>query len=447
MKLNNIIFYNDFLHPAEAKFLKKELSKQFNMVVVDHYLIDYFLNYKSSVDKDDFRSLYVAYQNIDFKTKRINNIVNWLVCRFNPVAAVFGFDGFLYESLMSNAFKSFGIKTISLAHSGLGHIKNFDGVGTRDDYLLCWNEYDKAALDKTNVLDGCKVVDVGALKYLKEYDLYERSPKKNIEKISNNVLICTSNINTGLSLIISDPKRHQKNLNQIKFLAKEREDKVFYIKCHPSYDYYSYYEYIYFDIKNIKVVKSNDEIKNIKFDVAIAMNFCTTYLLELMLKRVPVALYEESIYSSDGSKNILPDYMIKRLSNFEQLKIIIDDIDMLNEILFSQDFYIKAIVNKKDISILISEIKLSLTMPITPLRLNSSFDKLMELTLKSNIFIHFIRSLRKNKKIKFDDYIYLNNINNYYGHISLRKIVLKFLMIPYARRSVRNKRLIKELIW
>uniref|UniRef100_UPI0040477B9C hypothetical protein n=1 Tax=Polynucleobacter sp. TaxID=2029855 RepID=UPI0040477B9C len=447
MKLNNIIFYDDFLHPAEAKLLKKKLSKQFNLIVVNSDLINFFLNDKVSFDKKNFQNLYVSYQNIEFKQKRIINIVNWLVGRYNPVAAVFGFDGFLYESLMSNAFKTLGIKTISVAHSGLGHIKNFDGIGTKNDYLLCWNEYDKAALVKNNDLDGCKIIDIGALKYLKEYDLYESNAKRNIEKISNNILICTSNINTGLSLIISDPKRHQNNLNQIKFWAKERPDKIFYIKCHPSYDYYSYYEYLFIDIKNIKIVKSNDVIKNIKFDVGIAMNYCTTYLLELMLKRIPVVLYEESIYSTDGSKNILPDDIIKRLSDFIQLKILIDDINSLNNILSSQDFYIRAIVNKNDISKFISEIKLSLTKQTVPISRNSSVEKLMEFIMKIDIFSYFICSLRKNNIIKFDDYLYFIGINNYYGQSQLKVLLFKFLMIPFVFKSVRNKRLIKGSLW
>lgn len=440
MKLNNIIFYDDLMHPSEAKLLKKELSKQFNLVVIDHYLIDFFLNKLDSNQNEDFRNLYVAYQNMEFKHRRISNIVNWLACRYEPVAAVFGFNGFVYESMMSNSFKTIGIKTISVAHSGLGHIKNFDGIATKDDYLLCWNEFDKNELAKSVDLDGCNIVDVGALKYLKEYDLYERSPKKNIEKISNNVLICTATINTGLSLVISDPKKHQNNLKQLGLWAKKRRDKTFYIKCHPFYDYYSYYEYLYLNISNIKIVRSNNDIKNIKFDLAIAMNYCTTYLLELMLKRTPVVLYEEAIYSTDGSKNILPDNIIKRVKEFNELRNLIDDINSLNHILLSQDYHIKSIINIKDISNLILDIKKSATKNNVRLKVNSSVDRLFVVIFKYNIFSFFIRSLRRSK-IKFDDYLYFINI---YQQGLIKKIIFKFLMIPYALRNTRNKKLIKE---
>lgn len=445
MKLNNIIFYDDFLHPSESKLLKKEFSKEFNLVVLDHYLIDFFLNDKGPSDEKEFRNIYIAYQNLDFKQKRIFNIAHWIVGHFNPVAAVFGFNGFLYESLLSNAFKKLGVKIISVAHSGLGHLKNFDGIGTKDDYLLCWNEYDKAALAQCGDVDCCKIVDVGALKYLKEYDFYSRNTKRNIDKHSNNVLICTSNINTGLSLIISDPKMHQHNLNQIKSWANERRDKIYYIKCHPSYDYYSYYNYLYSDIKNIKIVRSNDEIKNIKFDVAIAMNYCTTYLLELMLKRVPVVLYEESVYRADGSKNILPSYIITRVCDFNQLKNIIDDNNFLNEILLSQDFYIKLIVNKKDISKLILEIKLIIKKIVLIKRDNSTIGKLLDFIIKINILNYFVHSSKKNKIIKFDDYIYINYI--FCSQNVLKKLLLKFLMIPFAFKNFRNKKIIKQNIW
>jgi hypothetical protein len=200
-------------------------------------------------------------------------------------------------------------------------------------------------------------------------------------------------------------------------------------------------------IKNIKIIRSNDEIKNIKFDVAIAMNYCTTYLLELMLKGVPVVLYEESIYGDDGSKNILPDNIIERLSDFNQLKIIINDINSLNNILCSQDFYIKVIVNKKDISKFILELKVSLTKQIVHKSHNSSVEKIMEFIIKIDILSYFIRSLRKKNIIKFDDYLYFLSINNYYGQNLLKEILLKFLMIPYLFKNVRNKRLIKGCIW
>lgn len=440
MKLNNIIFYDDLMHSSEAILLKKELSKHFNLVVVDHYLIDFFLNMMDSNQNEDFRNLYVAYQNIEFKQKRISNIVNWLACRYSPVAVVFGFNGFVYESMMSNSFKTIGIKTISVAHSGLGHIKNFDGIATNDDYLLCWNEFDKAALAKSEDLESCKIVDVGALKYLKDYEDYDNGPKHKIEKFSNNILICTSTINTGLSLVISDPKKHQKNLKQLGLWAKKRSNKTFYIKCHPSYDYYSYYEYLYLNISNIKIVRSNNDIKNIKFDLAIAMNYCTTYLLDLMLKRIPVVLYEEAIYSTDGSRNILPDNIIKRVKEFNELRDLIDDINTLNHILLSQDFHIKSIINIKDISNLILDIKKSAAKNNDRLKINSSLDRLFVVLFKFNILIFFIRSLRRSK-IKFDDYLYFINI---YQQGLIKKIVLKFLMIPYAFRNTRNKRLIKE---
>lgn len=443
MKLSNIIYYDDFIHPSETTLLKKELSKTFNLVVINHYLIDFFLKDIGSNQKDDFRNLYFAYENIEFKQKRISNIVNWLAYRYRPVAAVFGFDGFVYESMMSNSFKSIGIKTISVAHTGLGHIKNFDGIATKNDYLLCWNEFDKAALAKGGDLDGCKIVDVGALKYLKDYKDYEKASKYNIEKISNNILICTSSINTGLSLIISDPKKHQNSLKQLKLWAKTRSDKTFYIKCHPSYDYYSYYEYLFLDVKNIKIVRSNYDIKNIKFDLAIAMNYCTTYLLELMLKRIPVVLYEEAIYSTDGSKNILPDNIIKRVKDFNELKKFIDNINLLNLILLPQDFYVKSIINIRDISNFILDIKNSSIKNISTIKINTSVDKLFLILFKLNVLNYFIRSLTRSK-IKFDDYLYFINIDNIYGQRVLRKIAFKLLMIPYAFRNTRNKRLMKE---
>lgn len=442
MKLNNIIFYDDFMHPSESILLKKEFSKQFNLIVLDHYFIDFFLNDTERVDSKELRNIFIAYKDLDFKQKRIFNIVKWLVGHYKPVVVVFGFNGFLYESLMSSAFKKLGVKTISIAHSGLGHLKNFDGIHTKDNYLLCWNEYDKAALAQYGDVDCCKIVDVGALKYIKDYDIYNRNIKKKIIKISNNILICTSNINTSLSLIISDPKKHQNNLNQIKSWAAERKDKNFYIKTHPSYDYYTYYNYLYSDIKNIKIVNSNYEIKNIKFDVAIAMNYCTTYMLELMLKNIPSVLYEESIYNTNGSKNILPNHIITRLNDFNQLKILIDDNNSLNEILSTQDFYIKTIVNKKDLSIFISDVKISLNKLTHHEFSDSNVGKLINIILKMDIFKYFVRSLKMKNIMKFDDYIYINYI--LCNKNIIKKIILKFLMIPYIFRNLRNKRLVKQ---
>jgi hypothetical protein len=335
-----IIIWNDFFPEKEYLNLVEltALNNSFDFVPVSREILKSldinksisFLNF-NSLDLNNLNDLNIQFFSSKYFKFQIEKIFSEyyesieilktfenIFYVLKPNLIIFGHDAFIQERVIQKFLKNANSPTLSFYHDSIGCDFGYRGLAGNADLFLVWNEYSKKNILKYRSLSD-KIFVNGSLRFKDEINSYKDFHDTSYKK---NVLILTAAINCGYAAPVSDPIIHLNNLLELYNFIKEKSDFNFYIKPHPSFDYYHLYINIFSSLKNVKFL-DNIPISSLenKFDICLLVNYLTTAAIEAMLINIPVFFIESAIYNIEDWRNPLPIYKTNRFNSFENFRI------------------------------------------------------------------------------------------------------------------------------
>ena len=251
---------------------------------------------------------------------------------------VFGHEAFTLERVLVRLARNRKIRTVALLHGGLGTRASYRGIVGEADTVLVWNDYDLEMLAKYGV-EACRLRKVGCLQYESRYRSLsasgdgadtrrEVSGRQSIglPGIGPVVAIITAAINCDLAAPVSDPAIHRQALEDLISLARRRKDLTFILRPHPSFDYPQLYQRLVGEgLRNLHMVRHMTLADLLKSAfVCVAVNYCTTAILEAMMERVPVVYIQNAVYAIAGWEDSLPERALIRVDSVSKAELHFD---------------------------------------------------------------------------------------------------------------------------
>lgn len=258
-----------------------------------------------------------------------------------PSVIIFGHEAFTRERVLVGLAQERDILTVGMFHGGAGHLRGSRGIAGRVDMLAVWNNLDASLVEsygrksesiiKLGSLAGD--ISVGQYKSRKEHDescQNKVNAKKNNLSGNRNLTITllTSEINTDFAAPVASPPKHRSFFLDFLELAKRKPDWQFYIKPHPSFDYYDLYNRLQSsDCPNIIFVEGSDLKQLLRAsDVCVIINYCSTAAVEAMLLEVPTVYIDSGVFPLSCCAPCLSDVGLPRVKSTRELE---DYINML----------------------------------------------------------------------------------------------------------------------
>lgn len=356
--------------------------------------------------------------------KRSIRIAKSIVCILNVYDLSFvllGTDTFTNARMISSYCKEISIPCLTLLHSGLCLNSSSKWILGKSEHVLTWNIYDELRLSLFGVAEN-RFSRIGSIRYENfELDTIEN----NLIFNPRNVLILTSAINTDLSAINADAKKHLSAWKAFLRFVNQKKNLQFVIRSHPNYDNFSIYEYVKrLHIDNLSFdTKSQLQDTLSTVDICIMFNCLTTAALDAMILQKPVVFFNDAIFDFFEFGDVYPQNFCLRIYDFKSLEIelekILEDTDYRAQLISNQNQFLKRFFEGNK---------------------NNAINKLWEKL--DNIYKNFDRQMinpTSNKAdLVVDKFIWYNSIFPITSSTSYRKTYIKTILIFNKKDSFYN---------
>ncbi|MCZ7590766.1 MAG: hypothetical protein M5U15_00845 [Kiritimatiellae bacterium] len=224
-----------------------------------------------------------------------------LGCAYAPKAGFYGWDAWGVARCCLAGLRAAGARMISVHHSGVGYQRSCRRVKGLATSVLCWGEYDGAALRLYRDRNS-KVLAVGSMRrdhadLLKMNQL--RRASQIVPKSRPKIVLLTAQLG-NMAMPIAKVSSHKRTLEGIVEWCEACPDWDFVIKPHPRYDYYEIYETLCQQnrISNLTIERRNARETLQDATIAVLLNVPSTIVLDCCAMRVPVWFLNETGFAS-----------------------------------------------------------------------------------------------------------------------------------------------------
>lgn len=226
----------------------------------------------------------------------------WSVGRaYAPRAGFYGWDAWGFARCCLAGLRAAGARMISVHHSGVGYQRSCRRVKGLATSVLCWGEYDGAAL-RLYRDSNSKVLAVGSMRSdhadLLEVNQMRRSSHSQ-PKVRPKIVLLTAQLG-NMAMPIVKVSSHKRTLEGIVEWCEACPDWDFVIKPHPRYDYYEIYETLCQQnrVSNLTIERRNARETLQDATIAVLLNVPSTIVLDCCAMRVPVWFLNETGFAS-----------------------------------------------------------------------------------------------------------------------------------------------------